>query len=173
MGELRADRLAGAGPEAAIGPRVHPGSGLPGLPDPAGEADEVAAVADHDRITVEEVAELLVDNHRMQWRAVVVEYLLLLGTLLHLGAAHLLDPGRCALRVTLGRLADLGEGGADVAGEGEVGQPRLLEPRRGEVELNQGGVLADRVAEAETEVEGHADHQADIAALEAGGARAG
>src|SRR5262249_54376595 len=93
MCELRADRLARACTQAAVGAGVHPGARLPGLPDAAGEADEVAAVADHDRIAVEEVAELPVDPHRVHGRAVVVEHLLLLGPLLGLDTAELLDPG--------------------------------------------------------------------------------
>src|SRR4029450_4745630 len=70
VGELGADRLAGAGAEAAVGPWIHPGARLPGLPDPAREADEVAAVADHDRVAVEEVAELAVDPHRVERGAI-------------------------------------------------------------------------------------------------------
>src|SRR4029450_7665728 len=46
VGELGAAPRPGPGPGPAVGAGVHPGTGLPGLPDPAGEADEVAAVAD-------------------------------------------------------------------------------------------------------------------------------
>ena len=73
MGELGADRLAGAGAEAAEGARVHPAARLVGLDEAAGVGDEVAAVADHDRVAVEDLAQLPVDAHRVQRRAVVVE----------------------------------------------------------------------------------------------------
>jgi hypothetical protein len=55
---------------------------------------------------------------------------------------------------------------ADVAVQGEVGPTGLVEPGGSEVELDQLGVLGDRGAEAEPEVERHADHQTDVAALQ-------
>ena len=77
VGELGADRLAGAGAEAAEGAGVHPAAGLVGVDEAAGVGDEVAAVADHDRVAVEHLAELPVDAHRVQRGAVVVELRLL------------------------------------------------------------------------------------------------
>ena len=58
VGLGRADRLAGAGAEAAVGAGVHPAAGLVGVDDAAGVGDEVAAVADHDRVAVEDLVEL-------------------------------------------------------------------------------------------------------------------
>ena len=73
MGELGADRLAGAGAEAAERARVHPAARLVGLDEAARVGDEVAAVADHDRVAVEHLAQLLVDADRVQRRAGVVQ----------------------------------------------------------------------------------------------------
>ena len=77
VGLGRADRLAGAGAEAAVGAGVHPRAGLVGLYIAAGVGDEVAAVADHDRVAVEDLVELLVDADGVERSAVVVELSLL------------------------------------------------------------------------------------------------
>ena len=71
MGELRRQRVAGPRPEAAERPRVQPAAGREGLDHAPGVGDEVAAVADDDRVAVEQRAELAVDAHRMQRRALV------------------------------------------------------------------------------------------------------
>ena len=73
MGDLGADRLAGAGAEAAEGPGVHPRPRLVGRDDLARVGDEVAAVADHDRVAVEHLGQALVDAHRVQRGTIVVE----------------------------------------------------------------------------------------------------
>ena len=83
----------GPGAEAAEGPGVHPAARLVGVDEAAGVGDEVAAVADHDRVAVEHLAELPVDAHRVQRRARVVELLPLGRALLVLDVAQLLDPG--------------------------------------------------------------------------------
>ena len=98
VGELGADRLAGPGAEAAERPRVHPAARLVGVDEAAGVGDEVAAVADHDRVAVEHLAQLLVDADRVQRRARVVQLLLLGGALLVLDLAQLLEPGVGARR---------------------------------------------------------------------------
>ena len=71
--ELRRQRVAGAGAEAAERPRVEPAAGLVAVDDAARVGDEVAAVADHDRVAVEHLGELGVQAHRVQRRAVVLE----------------------------------------------------------------------------------------------------
>ena len=53
-----------------------------------GVGDEVAAVADDDRVAVEHLAELLVEPHRVQRRAVVGQLGLLGRALLGLGRAQ-------------------------------------------------------------------------------------
>ena len=55
------DRGAEAGAEAAVGAGVEPAAGALGLDELAGEADEVAAVADHDGVVGEPGDELAVD----------------------------------------------------------------------------------------------------------------
>src|SRR3954454_23752692 len=72
-GELRGDRVAGAGAEAAVGARVHPAAGFVGVDHPARVGDEVAPVADHDRVAVEYLLQLVVDAHRVKGRAIVGE----------------------------------------------------------------------------------------------------
>src|SRR4029453_18623836 len=52
--------IAWPGPaaEAAVWARVHPAARLVGVDHAAGVGDEVAAVADHDRVAVEHLVEL-------------------------------------------------------------------------------------------------------------------
>ena len=54
-GELRGQRVAGPRAEAAKRARVEPAARLIGVDHLSGEGDEVAAVADHDRVTVKEL----------------------------------------------------------------------------------------------------------------------
>src|SRR5215813_8133506 len=92
MSELGPYRLSGAGAQAAERARVHPAARLEGLDEAARIGDEVAAVADHDRVTVENFPQLLVNADRMQGRATVVQLLLLGRPLLGLHSAQLLEP---------------------------------------------------------------------------------
>ena len=62
----------GPGAEAAERARVHPAARLVGVDEAAGVGDEVAAVADDDRVAVEHLAQLPVDADRVQRRARVV-----------------------------------------------------------------------------------------------------
>src|SRR5439155_15371585 len=91
-GELGRQRVAGPRSQAAVRTRVHPAAGLVGLDHPAGVRDEVAAVADHDGIPVEYLAQLVVDAERVERRALVGELGLLGSALLALGLAQLRDP---------------------------------------------------------------------------------
>ena len=93
--ELRGQRVAGPGAEAAVRPRVHPAARLVGLDHAPGVRDEVAAVADHDRVAVEHLAQLGVDAHRVQRRALVLQVVLLGGALLVLGRAQRRRASRC------------------------------------------------------------------------------
>src|SRR3954449_8190900 len=82
MGDLGADRLPRPGAETAERAGVHPTAGLVGLDVAAGIGDEVAAVADDDRVAVEDLVQLTVDADGMQRRALVVELSPLSGALL-------------------------------------------------------------------------------------------
>ena len=99
VGDLGADRLAGPGAEAAEGAGVHPAARLVGVDVAAGVADEVAAVADHDRVAVENLRQLRVDPDRVKRRAAVAQLLPLGGPLLILDRPQPLAPGlRCGRR---------------------------------------------------------------------------
>ncbi len=169
--DLGADRLARPGAEAAEGPGVHPAARLVGVDEAAGVGDEVAAVADHDRVAVEHLAELLVDAHRVQRRAPVLELGPLAFAALALDVGQLLDPGS-ASRPLPRRRAQRGERGPHVADQVDVGRPVAGQPVRGDVEPDQLRLLAEGAAEAEPEVERHADHQGDVRAAERGRAGA-
>ena len=60
--ELGGERVAGAGAQAAERARVQPAARLVGVDDAPGVGDEVAAVADDDRVAVEHLAELVVQR---------------------------------------------------------------------------------------------------------------
>ena len=169
MGELGADRLAGAGAEAAVRAGVHPAAGLVGVDNLARVADEVAAVADHDRVAVEDVGELAVDPHRVQRGAVVVE----LGPL---GLALLGSPARAGSRST----GLVRAGSAPVAAASRIAASvgrmpptsstsglRLRESCvRRDVEPDQLRVIAEALTEAEPEVERQTDRQGDVGLLQ-------
>ena len=89
---LAASAQPGPGAEAAVRARVHPAARLVGLDHAAGEGDEVAAVADHDRVAVEHLGELAVDAHRVERRAVVGQVVLLGRALLVLDRAQRARP---------------------------------------------------------------------------------
>ena len=80
--ELGGQRVARAGAQAAERAGVEPAARLVGVDHSAGVGDEVAAVADHDRVAVEHRGQLAVDAHRMQRGALVGELLALGGPLL-------------------------------------------------------------------------------------------
>ena len=67
-GELRGHREGKAHPERAERTGVHPQSRSPGLHDPAGEGDDVAAVADVDRVVREELVDLVREPQRVDRR---------------------------------------------------------------------------------------------------------
>src|SRR4051794_27814056 len=98
MGQLGADRLAWTGAEAAEWTRIHPATRLVGIDEAAGVGDEVAAVADDDRVALEHFTQLFVDPHRVQRRAAVVELGLLGRPLLLLDLAQLCQPRLGAAR---------------------------------------------------------------------------
>ncbi len=87
VGELGGERVAGPGAEAAIGARVHPAAGLVAVDHAPGERHEVAAVADHHGVAVEHLRQLVVEAHRMERGAIVVEVVLLARSLLVLRLA--------------------------------------------------------------------------------------
>src|SRR5437773_1012518 len=62
--ELRRDRIARARAEAAVWARVHPRARLVAVDHAPRIGDEVAAVADHDRATLQHLLQLRVDAHR-------------------------------------------------------------------------------------------------------------
>ena len=90
--ELGRERVARPAAEAAERARVQPAARLVGLDRAAGVGGEVAAVADHDRVAVEHLAELRVHAQRVQRRARVGELLALAGALLLLHRAQVLGP---------------------------------------------------------------------------------
>ena len=172
VGDLGADRLARAGAETAVGAGVHPAAGLVGIDDAAGVGDEVAAVADHDRVAVEHLGELVVDPQRVQRRAVVGELVGLAGALLGLGLAQRLRPsGRSRSRRRRRArghpgLAHRRQRRRDPADQLQLGPAVRGQLVRSLVEPDQLRLLAERAAEAEPEVERHADHERDVGPLQ-------
>ena len=166
--ELRRERVAGARPQAAERARVQPAARLVGVDRAAGEGDEVAAVADDDRVAVEQRVELGVDPHRVQRRARV-------------GAARRprrarfssstarssLDPVRGRVLKPVGRRAQRVERRADAAVELGRDRPRMIALGLGAVDDDDLGLLAERGAEAEPEVHRHADDDRDVGARRA------
>src|SRR3954465_2128222 len=123
MGQLGANRLARAGPEATEGTGVHPASRLIGVDEATGVGDEIAAIADDDRVTLEHFAQLFVDPHRVQRRAPVVELIPLDGALLLLDLAQLRQPGAGAALWRTERLADRRQAGGDATDEIDLRRP--------------------------------------------------
>src|SRR5918995_5376511 len=175
MRELGADRLPRARAETAVGPGVHPASRLVGLDHATGVGDEVAAVADHDRVAIQDLAKLTVDAKRVERRAIVVEVILFLRALLRLRLAQALDPGSSPLGAGAGRPGSLAD---RLQRRGDVADQRNLRPAIGpkaarrRVELNEGGLLAERAAEPEPEVERHADDERHVGLFETSAAGA-
>src|SRR4051812_38730880 len=83
--ELGGERVARAAPQTAERPGVEPAAGRVRVHDAARERDEVSAVADDDRVAVEHAAQLRVQPHRVQRRAIVRVLGRLRGTALALG----------------------------------------------------------------------------------------
>ena len=92
VGELGRECVAGAGPEASVRPGIKPAAGLVRVDHAAGVGDEVAAVADHDRIAVEQLRQLAVDPHRVKRRSRIGELGRLAGALLGLDRPQRGDP---------------------------------------------------------------------------------
>ena len=172
MGELGADRLAGSGAEAAERARVHPAARLEGIDEAPGIGDEVPAVADHDRVAVEHLAQLVVDTDRVKRRAGVLELRPLGLALLRLDLAQLLAPGSRPPGVGAGRLPDRREAGRDVADQVEVGEPIRGQLVGRGVEADDPRLLAEALAEPEAEIERDPDDEGDVGLLEAGAAGA-
>jgi len=93
--------------EAAERTGVQPAARLIGLARATGVGGEVAAVADHDRVPVEQLAELHVDAQGMQRRPRIVQRLRLAGQLGVLHAPQVLRPrlGRAPTGGGAGQLA--------------------------------------------------------------------
>jgi hypothetical protein len=92
VGELRRERVSGARSEAPKRSGIEPAAGLKRIDQAAGERDEVATVADHDRVAVEHAPELAVDPHRVQRRALVDQPLGLLRPSRALDLGQRIDP---------------------------------------------------------------------------------
>ena len=170
--ELRGQRVPRPGPQAPERPRIEPAAGLIGVHDTPREGDEVAAVADHDRVAVEDLAELLVEPHGMQRGAAVLELGPLGRALLVLDGADLREPrGRLgAARAALAqRVEDRGQPAVELRRHG----PRVVAQRLGAIDRDDLGLLAERLAEAQAEVHRHADHEREVRALQGHPARAG
>ena len=171
MRDFRADRLARAGAEAAERARVHPAARLVGVDVAARVGDEVTAVADDDRVAVEHLVEFAVDPHRVERRARVVELLALLFARLGLDVGQLLDP-RLRPRPLPRRGGERRQPGGDVADQVEVRQAVRGQRVRRDVEADHLRLGAEAAAEAEPEVERHADDERDVGALQRGRAGA-
>ena len=125
MGELGRQRVAGATAQAAERAGIKPAPGLIGVDDAARVGDEVAAVADHDRVTVEHLGQLTVDPHRMQRGPRIGQLGRFSGSLLVLDRPQRGNP----------RLAFRGPRGAGVRGRCRAGQRSLKRRRQRPVEL--------------------------------------
>src|SRR4029079_18185720 len=88
----RAQCVAGPGSETTVRPRIEKGARKVRVDVLAGVGDEVAAVADDDRVAIEHRSQLTVDARRRDRRGIRLEARpLRVATLLLLGA-QLLDP---------------------------------------------------------------------------------
>ncbi len=170
MRELGCQRVAGAGAQASERAGIEPAARLVRRHDAPRVGDEVAAVADHDGVAVEDRSQLAVDPHRVQRRAVVLELLALGGPLLGLDLAQVGEP---AARVRAAGAGQRAERLGDVAVALGRHLARVIALGLGEVDRHDLGLLAEGAAEAEPEVHRDADHQRHVGALERGAARAG
>ena len=163
----------GPGAEAAERARVHPAARLVGLDVAAGVGDEVAAVADHDRVAVEHLARApcrrgpgaAASGRRSapparprasppRPRAAAPSQ-----------AAVRSRPPPAASRIAA-RLA------ATSPTRSTSGARLAVSALGAGVEADQLRLLAEAAAEAEPEVDRHADHQRDVGPLEPGAAGA-
>ena len=107
-----------------------------------GVGDEVAAVADHDRVAVEHLAELPVDAHRVQRRARVVQLSCSAARFSASTARSRSSQAVGPLRARPGRLADRRQGRADVADQVDLGRA-VRSARWRDVEPDQLRLLAE------------------------------
>ena len=171
MGDAGGDGVAQTRSEAAVRARVHPATRLVGLDHSARVGDEVATVADHDRVAVDHLLELAVDTHRVERRARVVQLRLLGRALLVLGFAQPAKPLRA-----IGAARGLRAQGVERRGDPPVQLRRRLARvwvggRRG-AEHHDLRLLAERAAEAETEIHRHPNDERDVGTLQGGASRA-
>ena len=173
VGDLGCQRVTDARTQAAERPGIEPAARLVGVDEAAGVGDEVPAVADHDRVTVEELVQLGVDAHGMEGRAVVLELLTLGRALLVLDLAQARDP-RAGAALEAGRaLPDRVERRRDAAvtlGRRLAGvRPLGLDP----VDDDDLGLLTEGLAEGQPEVHRHADDDRYVGLAQAGRAGPG
>ena len=170
--ELGGQRVARAAAEAAERARVQPAARLVGLDRAARVGGEVAAVADHDRVAVEHLAELGVDAQRMQRRARVRRAARAPPRASppprRAGAPSSRPSGTPPAVAPAERAQRAREVAVELGGD----RARVLALGLGDVDDDQLAVRAERLAEAEPEVHRHADHERDVGALEPGAARA-
>src|SRR5262249_18384094 len=119
------DRVPHAGAEAAVRAGVEPGTGPGRLQIPPGVRDEVAAVADGDRVGVQDLAKLAVDPGRPDGIRVGRHVGGVLGAGLVLGRAEQLDPVGVVLPV------------ADVVRDAGQDQPQVPGRRGGRREVGR------------------------------------
>src|SRR4051794_32650411 len=135
--------------------RVHPQTGALGLHDPAGERDDVAAVADEPRVLGQGLVDLVRQAQRVDRRRVLHEagQALLLEALLL--SAQRVEPAlaRLGLAAALGRLGDLAQDGTGVADQPEADVAVLADRLVGHVDLDDLGLARQALAVAHPEVE--------------------
>src|SRR5918999_5083946 len=175
-GELRGHREGNAHAERAERTGIHPQSRSTGLDDPAREGDDIAAVADVDRVVGEELVDLVREPQRMDRRVLPHQLREALLLRLLLLVAQRLEPGLAVARGALGALAlrGVGHGGQDgarVADEPEGGVAGLAHRAVVHVDLDHRGVLAQAFAVAHPEVERRPDDQDHVGILEREAAR--
>src|SRR5581483_6368654 len=167
--ELRGHGVAGARAERAERPRVEP------VPEAARPehvrrgADEVAPVADDDRVRADEAVDLGADAERVEGRLVARELRPERLPLLRLEGAELREPRAGQLGLPARAARALGErlhDEAGVADDADVGAAVPAELAAVEVDVDELRVLPEAPPVAQTEVERRAEYQDDVGALE-------